>query len=439
MRGRFKLFKVYLGIVPFVVVYTPESAEALLKSTTVLNKSFIYKLLNFWLGTGLLTSKRTKWRGRRKLLTPAFHFKLLDDFLPAMAEHALELVHKLRALPPGPVDIVPFMSNLTLDIICETAMGVKIGAIQDEGTPYVKAVKVVSGSFLARVVRPYFWRDSIFYLTETGREIKKNVEFLHKFTTEIIHARKKEYMQGISTIETNYTNTIGRKRRTAFLDTLVSYHLENPAFTENGIREEVDTFMFEGHDTTAMGISFTLYLLGLHKDVQDMVVKELQSIFNDDDRLPTVEDLKQMKYLECVIKESHRLYPPVPIIGRDIEEDMEFDGYMLPKGCTVNLFIYCLHRNETWFPKPEEFRPERFLPENSAARHPYAYVPFSAGSRNCIGQRFALQEEKTAISTILRHFSLHSPDTRETVLLIWELVLRPVNGLRVQFTPRKCL
>lgn len=193
----------------------------------------------------------------------------------------------------------------------------------------------------------------------------------------------------------------------------------------------------QGHDTTSMAISFTLYLLGLYKDVQDKVCDELDGIFGDDRERPaTVDDLKDMRYLECVIKESHRLYPPVPLMARNVDADAEIMGHMIPRGSTLLTMPYMLHRDRRFFPEPEEFLPDRFLPENSAGRHPYAYIPFAAGPRNCIGQRFALQEEKVVVSTVLRHFRLHSPEHRDTIRLTWALVLRPMDGLRVQFLPR---
>merc|ERR1719273_1268493 len=116
-----------------------------------------------------------------------------------------------------------------------------------------------------------------------------------------------------------------------------------------------------------------------------------------------------MKYLECCIKEALRLYPSVPIIGRDIEKDTYIDGQMVPKGTCVIVFVHNLHRNPIIWDKPEEFIPERFL--ESSKRHPYAYVPFSAGPRNCIGQRFAMMEEKTILSHVLRRFAMMEEKT----------------------------
>lgn len=436
--------RVYIGVWPVVYLNTAEAIETLLKSSTLLDKALLYGLFNSWLGTGLLTSPKRKWRARRKLLTPAFHFKLLDDFVPVMVEHARAFANRLRTLSErhqrAPLDVVPLVSCCTLDVICETAMGVSVNAQEDDDSPYVRAVKVVSGSFLERFVSPWKWVDVLFYSNPTGWNVKRNVEYLHNFTERVIQSRKKEYLENppvIGASEDDAGRPYGGKRL-AFLDTLLMSHLKDPTFTEEGIREEVDTFMFEGHDTTAMGISFTLYLLGLYKQEQEKVHQELDTIFGEDvERAPTLEDLKEMRYLECVIKESHRLYPPVPLVARNADEDADILGFRIPRGAMLLAVPYTLHRDPRHFPKPEEFRPERFLPENSAGRHPYAYVPFSAGPRNCIGQRFALQEEKVVISTILRQFRLHSPDHRDTIRLTWGLVLRPVDGLRVQFLPRK--
>ncbi|KAG2465691.1 CP4V2 protein, partial [Polypterus senegalus] len=142
----------------------------------------------------------------------------------------------------------------------------------------------------------------------------------------------------------------------------------------------------------------------------------------------SMDDLKKLKYLECVIKESLRLYPSVPMFA---------PGHEIPKGVNAIIIPYSLHRDPKWFPDPEKFNPERFLPENSSHRHPFAFVPFSAGLRNCIGQRFAIMEEKVILSTVLRHFEVESKQRREELDLTGELILRPENGIWIKLINRK--
>ncbi|GBN14195.1 Cytochrome P450 4V2 [Araneus ventricosus] len=171
----------------------------------------------------------------------------------------------------------------------------------------------------------------------------------------------------------------------AFLEFLLECHFNDPSFTEEHVREEVDTFMFAGHDTTGMGLSYVLYCIGLHPEVQKKIVEELDEIFqNDNDREVTCEDLTKLKYLECTIKETFRLYPPVPFFLRECNETFEVLGHKVHRGSLCFIFPYALHRDRESFPNPEKFIPERFFPENSRERHPYAYIPFSAGPRNCI-------------------------------------------------------
>ncbi|CAN7976528.1 unnamed protein product, partial [Ixodes persulcatus] len=229
--------------------------------------------------------------------------------------------------------------------------------------------------------------------------------------------------------------------RKPFLDLLLTEHFKDEKnIPEEDIREEVDTFMFEassGHDTTAMGISWALFLLGHSPVDQQKVHDELDFIFGNDTKRPVSHrDMKEMRYMECVIKESLRLYPSVPFYMRIVEEPLQLAGTTIPRGTSIQVSSYFLHRDPKVFPKPEEFQPERFLPENAKGRHPFAYVPFSAGPRNCIGQKFAMSEEKIVLANILRKYKLKSLNHRDEVGLVAEIVLRPKNGLRIKFTPR---
>ncbi|KAK8772357.1 hypothetical protein V5799_024400 [Amblyomma americanum] len=256
---------------------------------------------------------------------------------------------------------------------------------------------------------------------------------------QVIAERKQELRNeldsGVISLEDDSSEG-GRKKARPFMDLLLLEHFKNN-ITEEGIREEVDTFMFEGHDTTAMGISWALFLIGHHPREQQLIHEELDLIFGEDrERHVTSEDLKQMKYLECALKECQRIYPSVPLITRACMEPFTVGGTTLPKGSIINVETYFLHRDPEVFPKPEEFHPERFFPENAKGRHPYAYIPFSAGPRNCIGQRFALAEEKIVVANILRRFRVQSLDQRDQVALVSEMVLRPRTGLRIKFTPR---
>lgn len=235
------------------------------------------------------------------------------------------------------------------------------------------------------------------------------------------------------------TDHLGRKRKRPFIDTLIHQHLKEPhSLSELDVREEVDTFMFEGHDTTAWGLTWAVYLLGLHEDVQSKCHDELDHIFSDDQsRDITMDDLRQMKYIECVVKESQRLYPSVPILGRTLSTDINVTGHLVPKGVSVLILPYLVHRDPKHWPQPERFIPERFEDaETLRHRHPFAFIPFSAGPRNCIGQRFALLEEKAIIASLLRNYRIRSRETRDKVRLMPALILKSRLPIQVELVRR---
>lgn len=292
----------------------------------------------------------------------------------------------------------------------------------------------MGSNFINRAVRPWLWLDFLYLLTPQGRLYHHDIQAIHKFTKKVIRERKEVKLAEQRLIEPSSDI----KKRPMFLDVLLDHHITEDSISEEDIREEVDTFMFEGHDTTSAAISWCIYLLGRNPEMQKKVQDEMDAIFaNDVDRYATVADLKEMKFLECCIKETLRLFPSVPIIGREVHKEFSVNGNVVPQGAIVVVFSYMLHRDPQSFPRPEEFFPERFLPENSLGRHPFAYVPFSAGPRNCIGQRFALMEEKIVLSNLFRRFSVTSLVPRHNLKLAGELVLRNQNGIEVELTPRQ--
>ncbi|XP_063238472.1 cytochrome P450 4C1-like [Bacillus rossius redtenbacheri] len=432
----------WAGPYPEVNLIKAEHIEKILSGTKHTEKSFLYTFLYPWLGTGLLTSSGNKWHTHRKIITPTFHFKILDNFMEVFSEKSEILVDKLQGKADGKTfDIFPYITRCALDIICETAMGTEIHAQEDVNSEYVRAVYDISEIFMSRVLKPWLHPDLIFYRTRKGRRFAECLGILHGFTKRVIAERKVALsgVAGTNSESSEEDHLIGKKRRKAFLDLLLEVSEQGGRLSDEEIREEVDTFMFEGHDTTAASMSWIILMLALHPEVQEKVSAELDSIFQSSERAATPRDLSEMKYLEQVVKETLRLYPSVPFIQRTASEDVRLDEYCIPAGATFTLQIYFAHRNPESFPDPEQFDPDNFLPERVQGRHPYAYIPFSAGPRNCIGQKFALLEEKIVLSSILRKFKISSTQKIEDIKLLPELVLRPEGGVRVSLAPREPL
>ncbi|XP_043208338.1 cytochrome P450 4V2-like isoform X3 [Amphibalanus amphitrite] len=428
-------FHLQLGV-DYVVINSPEAAEVIFSSNQHIQKGEEYESLEPWLGTGLLTSTGTKWHKRRKMLTPAFHFTILDQFMDVFNEQSQVLVAKLKDTGGQRVNVFPFITKATLDIICEATMGVQIKAQDGARTDYVQAVYDMGEVVFFRFMRPWLRNDLVFRLSSLYKVQKDSLKLLHGFTDSVIRTRREELSKATSCDGGAVTDEAGKKKRRAFLDLLLHSTIDGRPLSDADIREEVDTFMFEGHDTTSAGTNWALYNLGRNPDVQQKVYDELVEVLGDQQRPLTRDDLPKLRYLEMVIKETLRLFPPVPMIGRRLNSDTVIDGYPIPGSCNVGLLVYAIHRDPVHWPDPERFDPERFSPENSKGRHPYSYVPFSAGPRNCIGQKFALMEEKVLLASVVRTFHVTSHDSLDTIKLRPDVILRLEGGLFLSFTPR---
>ncbi|XP_019548746.2 probable cytochrome P450 4ac1 isoform X2 [Aedes albopictus] len=418
-----------------------QETEALLSSTKLIDKSLLYTFLYPFMGVGLLTSTGQKWFHRRKILTAAFHFNILPKFLMTFQEECDKLVQKLDVdVREGKTTTMQSLAaRFTLNTICETAMGVKLDSMSMADEYRAKIQEVVK-ILLLRVMNPWLVEEFTYRLLGFRGRLMKLLKPIHAFTRSIIKQRRNLFHANVKNLddfseENIYMNT---NQRYALLDTLLASEAKNQ-IDEEGIREEVDTFMFEGHDTTASAITFIFLTIANHQDAQLQLSEEIKTMIagrtNPNEPL-SIHDYGELKYMDRVIKECLRLYPPVPFISRAILEDTWFGERFIPKDSMANVHIYDLHRDPEQFPEPERFDPDRFLPENVEKRNPYAYVPFSAGPRNCIGQRFAMLELKAILTAVLREFRVLPVTKREDVVFIADMVLRSRDPIVVKFERR---
>jgi cytochrome P450 len=203
--------------------------------------------------------------------------------------------------------------------------------------------------------------------------------------------------------------------------------------TDQQLRDEVMTLFLAGHETTALALSWSWYLLAQHPEVESKLAKELKAIL--DGRSPTVADLQRLSYTEMIIRESMRLYPPAWVLGREAIRGFEMNGASIPGGAQLMISPWLMHRDPRYFDQPETFRPERWANEQMKQLPKYAYFPFGGGPRLCIGNSFAMMEATLILATVAQrfHFEL-APNQR--VLPLPSITLRPKNGVRVIVFPR---
>uniref|UniRef100_A0A8C8VEP7 Uncharacterized protein n=1 Tax=Pelusios castaneus TaxID=367368 RepID=A0A8C8VEP7_9SAUR len=387
-----------------------------------------YKWMIPWLGKGLLILHGPKWFQHRRLLTPGFHYDVLKPYVPLMAESVqvmLDKWEKLITLDKS-VELFEHVSLMTLDSIMKCAFSCHSNCqTESDSNSYIKAVYDLTYLVFHRVRFFPYHNDFMYQISPQGHRFREACRIAHLHTDNVIKERKRSLQ------DQQEFQKIQKKRCLDFLDILLSAKDENGVgLSDEDVRAEVDTFMFEGHDTTASGISWLLYCMALHPEHQQRCREEIKEILGDRDTIQW-DDLGRMTYSTMCIKESLRLYPPVPAVSRQLIKPITFfDGRTLPEGVEVGVSIYSIHRNPSIWQDPEVFDPMRFSPENLSKRHPFAFLPFSAGPRNCIGQQFAMNELKVALALTLLRFEL-SPDPANPPKAIPQVILRSSTGIHL--------
>jgi len=336
-----------------------------------------YSMFRDWLGDGLIMSNGPKWYRNRRLLTHAFHFDILKPYISVFNKVADTLEEKLsdHADSKSGVPLIDTMSNMTLDAMLQTTMSYTDNIqLAGESHPYVTACAKLSDIGLRRIVS-VIGHTPLWKFTTDGKRWKQYCDFVRGMGTDIIQQRKQQLASDMSGVVS--------KKYQDLLDMLLkAKDGDGQGLTDEEILDEVTTFMFAGHDTTSSSLSWILYDLACHPEYQQMCRDEVDQVLEQHDEPHTTwEDTSKFPYLTQCIKEAMRLHTVVPFIQRWLKEDMVIDGCNVPAGTPISLGIYQLHHNPQIWEDSMVYNPDRFSPANVAKMDPFAFIPFSAGSR----------------------------------------------------------
>jgi cytochrome P450 len=355
-------------------------------------------------GNGLLTSEGEFWIRQRRLAQPAFHRERIAAYGEVMVESTERMIGNWRA---GEIrDVHQDMMQLTLEIVVKTLFGADTSV---EARDVGAAIEVLAQHFSSQSV----YILPLSFLPTPGRiRLERAIKKLDRIIHQIIRMRRES-----------------REENHDLLSLLLQAQDDDGSrMTDQQLRDEVMTLFLAGHETTALTLSWTWYLLAQHPEIERKLVAELKAALNG--RPPAVTDLPRLPYAEMIIKESMRLYPPAWIIGREAVSGFEINGYSFPAGAQVSMSPWLMQRDPRYFDQPEEFRPERWAGDQIKQLPKYAYFPFGGGPRLCIGNSFAMMEAILILATIIQRYHLDLvPD--QMVKPMPSITLRPKNGVKM--------
>ncbi|GGQ18339.1 cytochrome P450 [Streptosporangium pseudovulgare] len=350
------------------------------------------------IGDGLLTSEGELWRAQRRTIQPMFQNKRITHQDEAVAQEAAGLVARLRAHAGGPpVDIAEEMTGLTLGVLGRTLLDADLGAFGSIGHSF-EAVQDQAMFEMVSLSMVPLWLP-----------LPGHLRF---------RRARRELYRVADHLLASHLRSAGNGGGGGDGDGLVARLLGSgvppsgdPRAAHQRLREELVTLLLAGHETTASTLSWAFHLIDRHPEVGERLREEAVAVLGD--RLPRYEDLHRLRYTAMVVEEVMRLYPPVWALTRKALAADEVGGYHVPAGADVVVSTYTLHRHPAFWDDPDRFDPERFDPERPAARPRYAYIPFGAGPRFCVGNHLGMMEATFVIAMVARELRLAGLPGRE--------------------------
>jgi len=400
--------------VPALFLYHPDDVEYVLVTNP---KNFIKSMSlrsNFFqrlVGNGLLTSQGEEWKRARRLSQPAFHRERVGSYAGVMVDYTRRLASNWQEGETR--DIHPDMMRLTLEIVVQCLFSADVSHDVDQ-----------VGATLKELVKPFASQATLKWILNNRLPTPAHLRF-HVLAKKI----------------DNVVYRIISERRASGKDTgdllsmlLAARDEDGSQMSDRQLRDEVMTLFLAGHETTALTLAWSWYLLGRDPEAERRFHDELDEVLGD--RAPTAADLPRLKFTEQIAKESMRLYPPAYGLGREAIKDCEIGGYRVPAGTQVFMFQWATQRDPRFYDEPLAFLPERWNEAFIERLPKYAYFPFGGGPRACIGASFAMMEIVLCLATIGQKFRLELvPD--HPVSIFPAMSLRPKDGIKVVIKMRR--
>uniref|UniRef100_A0A8C4LGQ2 Cytochrome P450 3A n=1 Tax=Equus asinus asinus TaxID=83772 RepID=A0A8C4LGQ2_EQUAS len=395
-----KMWGVYDGRRPVLAITDPDMIKSVLvkECYSVFTNRRPFRPVGF-MKSAISLSEDEEWKRIRTLLSPTFTSGKLKEMFPIIGQYGDVLVRNLRkeAEKGKPVTLKDIFGAYSMGVITSTSFGVNIDSLNNPQDPFVENSKkllrfdFLNPLILLMVLFPFL--QPIFEVLNISLFPKSVIDFFTKSVKRMKESRLKDK----------------DKHRVDFLQLMINSQNSKELDTHKGLSDlelvaQSIVFIFAGYETTSTSLSFLLYLLATHPDVQQKLQEEIDATFPNK-APPTYDALLQMDYLDMVLNESLRLFPVAVRLERLCKKDVEIDGVFIPKGTVVMVPTFSLHRASEFWPEPEEFRPERFSKKNKDNINPCIYMPFGNGPRNCIGMRFAMVNMKLALVRVLQNFS----------------------------------
>ncbi|KAI8106875.1 hypothetical protein M9434_001529 [Picochlorum sp. BPE23] len=429
-----KVFRLSFGPKSFVIVSDSEVAKhVLLTNANNYSKGLLSEILDFVMGTGLIPADGEIWKVRRRAILPALHKKYIDAMITMFGESALHgsEVMKKYAEKGEAVEMENFFSRLALDIIGKAVFNYEFDSLTNDD-PVIKAVYTVlrEAEYRSTYPIPYWNVPPLKAIVPRQRECDEALNIVTNTLNDLIAKCKKMVEEN----DEEFVEEFLSKADPSILHFLIA---SGDQITSKQLRDDLMTLLIAGHETTAAVLTWTMHCIVGDPDVTRRLQEEADEVLGD--RLPTLEDLKNLKFTTRVINEAMRLYPQPPVLIRRALDDDVLGGYKVEKGSDLFISVWNLHRNPAYWTNPDKFDPDRFPidgPMPNEVTEDYRYLPFGGGKRKCIGDQFALFESVASLAVLMRRFDFSRPEDAPEVGMTTGATIHTTNGLYLKPTPR---